>query len=78
MKRWPATTGYRVTVANMQLGGIWEKVMPGALRHVISGASGDEAAAGHPREAARTFLARPARPRFDVLRQLRCLLHRIG
>ena len=51
---------YRVTVANMQLGGVWEKVMPGALRKVISGAIGEAGSAGVRGKLARTFLARPA------------------
>ena len=51
---------YRVTVANMQLGGLWEKVMPGALRSMVSGAIGEAGAAGVRGKLARTFLARPA------------------
>ena len=51
---------YRVTVANMQLGGLWEKVIPGALRSMVSGAIGEAGAAGVRGKLARTFLARPA------------------
>ena len=51
---------YRVTVANMQLGGMWEKVVPGAVRHALSGAIGDVGSAGVRGKLARTFLARPA------------------
>ena len=51
---------YRVTVANMQLGGLWEKVVPGALRSMVSGAIGEAGAAGVRGKLARTFLARPA------------------
>ncbi len=51
---------YRVTMANMQLGGIWEKVMPGAVRSAVSGAIGDAGSAGVRGKLARTFLARPA------------------
>jgi len=51
---------YRVTMANMQLGGIWEKVMPGALRSAVSGAIGEAGVAGWRGKLARTFLARPA------------------
>ncbi|HYW49607.1 MAG TPA: asparagine synthase (glutamine-hydrolyzing) [Gemmatimonadaceae bacterium] len=51
---------YRVTVANMQLGGMWEKVVPGAVRNAVSGAIGEAGAAGVRGKLARTFLARPA------------------
>ena len=51
---------YRVTMANMQLGGIWEKVMPGAVRSALSGAIGEAGAPGVRGKLARTFLARPA------------------
>lgn len=51
---------YRVTVANMQLGGIWESVMPGAVRDALRGAIGDAGSAGVRGKLARTFLARPA------------------
>ncbi|MCU0625049.1 MAG: asparagine synthase (glutamine-hydrolyzing) [Gemmatimonadaceae bacterium] len=51
---------YRVTIANMALGGMWEKVMPGALRGALAGAIGEAGAAGVRGKLARTFLARPA------------------
>jgi asparagine synthase (glutamine-hydrolysing) len=51
---------YRVTIANMKLGGVWEKVMPGGVRHAVSGAIGDAGSAGVRGKLARTFLARPA------------------
>jgi asparagine synthase (glutamine-hydrolysing) len=37
---------YRVTMANMQLGGIWEKVMPGAVRRALGSAIGEAGAPG--------------------------------
>ncbi len=51
---------YRVTVANMQLGGLWEKVMPSGVRRALSDAIGDAGSAGVRGKLARTFLARPA------------------
>lgn len=51
---------YRVTMANMQLGGIWEKVMPGAVRRALGSAIGEAGAPGMRGKLARTFLARPA------------------
>ena len=51
---------YRVTLANMRLGGAWETVMPGAVRGALRRAIGDAGAAGVRGKLARTFLARPA------------------
>ena len=51
---------YRVTMANMRLGGMWEKVVPDGVRHAISDAIGDAGSAGVRGKLARTFLARPA------------------
>ena len=51
---------YRVTIANMKLGGMWEKVMPDGVRQVLSDAIGDVGSAGVRGKLARTFLARPA------------------
>ncbi len=51
---------YRVTIANMALGGTWERVMPGALRGALAGAIGEPGGAGVRGKLARTFLARPA------------------
>lgn len=51
---------YRVTLANMRLGGIWESVMPGVARRTIADAIGDAGSAGVRGKLARTFLARPA------------------
>jgi asparagine synthase (glutamine-hydrolysing) len=51
---------YRVTIANMAMGGMWEKVVPGALRGALAGAIGEPGAAGVRGKLARTFLARPA------------------
>ena len=51
---------YRVTMANMQLGGIWEKVVPGGVRRALGGAIGEAGSAGIRGKLARTFLARPA------------------
>ncbi len=51
---------YRVTVANMQLGGVWEQLVPGAMRRALSATIGDAGSAGIRGKLARTFLARPA------------------
>lgn len=51
---------YRVTIANMQLGGMWERVIPGTMRHALRAAIGDVGSAGIRGKLARTFLARPA------------------
>jgi asparagine synthase (glutamine-hydrolysing) len=51
---------YRVTVANMQLGKVWEQVVPGAMRRALSATIGDAGSAGIRGKLARTFLARPA------------------
>lgn len=51
---------YRVTMANMQLGGIWEKVVPGGVRRALGDAIGEAGSAGIRGKLARTFLARPA------------------
>ncbi len=51
---------YRVTMANMRLGGMWERVVPDGVRHAISDAIGDAGSAGVRGKLARTFLARPA------------------
>jgi asparagine synthase (glutamine-hydrolysing) len=51
---------YRVTMANMQLGGAWESVVPGGVRRAIGRAIGEAGSAGVRGKLARTFLARPA------------------
>jgi asparagine synthase (glutamine-hydrolysing) len=51
---------YRVTLANMQLGGMWEKAVPGGVRKALQGAIGEAGGAGVRGKLARTFLARPA------------------
>ncbi len=51
---------YRVTVANMHLGGIWESVVPSVVRRQLSEAIGDAGSIGVRGKLARTFLARPA------------------
>jgi asparagine synthase (glutamine-hydrolysing) len=51
---------YRVTMANMALGGVWESVVPRPLRSALAGAIGEAGAAGLRGKLARTFLARPA------------------
>jgi asparagine synthase (glutamine-hydrolysing) len=51
---------YRVTLANMKLGGIWEAVIPGGARHALGDIIGDAGSAGVRGKLARTFLARPA------------------
>ena len=51
---------YRVTMANMALGGVWEAVVPRQLRAALAGAIGEAGAAGVRGKLARTFLARPA------------------
>ena len=51
---------YRVTMANMKLGGLWEKIVPNGVRHALSDAIGDVGSAGLRGKLARTFLARPA------------------
>jgi asparagine synthase (glutamine-hydrolysing) len=51
---------YRVTMANMRLGGMWESVIPGGVRDMISDAIGETGSAGVRGKLARTFLARPA------------------
>ena len=51
---------YRVTIANMRLGGLWETVVPAGIRHALSDAIGDAGSAGVRGKLARTFLARPA------------------
>jgi len=51
---------YRVTIANMKLGGVWESVVPGGVRSAVSASIGEAGAAGVRGKLARTFLARPA------------------
>ena len=51
---------YRVTMANMQIGGIWEKMIPGGVRRALGSAIGEAGSAGVRGKLARTFLARPA------------------
>ena len=51
---------YRVTMANMQIGGIWEKMVPGGVRRALGSAIGEAGSAGVRGKLARTFLARPA------------------
>ena len=51
---------YRVTMANMKLGGMWESVVPSGVRHALSDVIGDVGSAGVRGKLARTFLARPA------------------
>ncbi|MBC7842758.1 MAG: asparagine synthase (glutamine-hydrolyzing) [Gemmatimonadaceae bacterium] len=51
---------YRVTMANMALGGAWESVVPRPLRASLARAIGEPGAAGVRGKLARTFLARPA------------------
>ena len=47
-------------MANMQMGGMWESVVPGPLRRALGSAIGDAGSAGIRGKLARTFLARPA------------------
>lgn len=51
---------YRVTLANLTLGGIWERSMPSMLRESIAATIGPEGQAGIRGKLARTFLAREA------------------
>jgi asparagine synthase (glutamine-hydrolysing) len=51
---------YRVTVANMALGGLWERIVPDALRSRIARTIGDAGQPGLRGKLARTFLARRA------------------
>ena len=51
---------YRVTKANMALGGVWESVVPRALRTALANSIGEPGLAGLRGKLARTFLARPA------------------
>ncbi|MCU0636773.1 MAG: asparagine synthase (glutamine-hydrolyzing), partial [Gemmatimonadaceae bacterium] len=51
---------YRVTIANMALGGVWEKIVPGGMRGALARAIGPAGQAGVRGKLARTFLARPA------------------
>jgi asparagine synthase (glutamine-hydrolysing) len=51
---------YRVTIANMALGGAWEAAVPAAIRRRLSSAIGDTGTPGLRGKLARTFLARPA------------------
>jgi asparagine synthase (glutamine-hydrolysing) len=51
---------YRVTMANMKLGGMWESVVPSGLRRALGSAIGEAGSAGVRGKLARTFLARPA------------------
>jgi asparagine synthase (glutamine-hydrolysing) len=51
---------YRVTMANMRFGGLWEKVVPRGLRQQLRVAIGEAGSAGLRGKLARTFLARPA------------------
>ncbi len=51
---------YRVTMANMALGGAWETVVPRRWRAALASAIGEAGAAGVRGKLARTFLARPA------------------
>jgi asparagine synthase (glutamine-hydrolysing) len=51
---------YRVTLANMQLGRMWESVVPSPLRRAMSSAIGEAGAPGFRGKLARTFLARAA------------------
>ena len=51
---------YRVTIANMQLGGAWEAVVPSPVRSALRSAIGEPGSAGLRGKVARTFLARPA------------------
>ena len=51
---------YRVTIANMQLGGVWESVVPSPVRSALRNVIGEAGSAGVRGKLARTFLARPA------------------
>jgi asparagine synthase (glutamine-hydrolysing) len=51
---------YRVTVANMALGGLWESVVPDGVRSRIARTIGDAGQPGLRGKLARTFLARRA------------------
>ncbi len=51
---------YRVTIANMRLGGIFEHIVPDGVRAALRSAIGDAGHAGVRGKLARTFLARPA------------------
>jgi len=51
---------YRVTLANMALGGAWERTVPRGLRSAIAGMIGEAGTPGLRGKLARTFLARPA------------------
>ncbi len=51
---------YRVTLANMRLGRMWESVVPRPMRRVLGSAIGEAGAAGVRGKLARSFLARPA------------------
>ncbi|NUR35984.1 MAG: asparagine synthase (glutamine-hydrolyzing) [Gemmatimonadaceae bacterium] len=51
---------YRVTVANMALGGMWERVVPDGLRRRIANTIGEAGQPGVRGKLARTFLARRA------------------
>ncbi len=50
---------YRVTLANMAIGGAWESVVPRSLRSSIAAMIGEAGASGLRGKLARTFLARP-------------------
>lgn len=51
---------YRVTLANMQLGRMWEAMVPGPARTALRSAIGDAGQKGVRGKLSRTFLARPA------------------
>jgi asparagine synthase (glutamine-hydrolysing) len=51
---------YRVTLANMALGGIWERAVPGSLRASLAARIGEAGTPGVRGKLARTFLARRA------------------
>ena len=51
---------YRVTLANLTLGGIWSRFVPSTVREPIAAGIGPEGQAGFRGKLARTFLAREA------------------
>jgi asparagine synthase (glutamine-hydrolysing) len=51
---------YRVTIANMRLGGMWESALPSGVRSAIAGMIGEPGVPGFRGKLARTFLARPS------------------
>ncbi|MES2523915.1 MAG: asparagine synthase (glutamine-hydrolyzing) [Gemmatimonadota bacterium] len=51
---------YRVTLANMALGNVWESVLPRGVRRMVAGAIGEDGQPGVKGKLSRTFLARDA------------------